>query len=236
MLTAATLRAFIYFKIVSQKASHFPAGGILSSNPSENLLYWNAHHVLVPYCTSDIWSGTRRHGIPGSRFSFLGAKVVRQVILDLLPLGLSNASSLLLVGSSAGGTGVLLNLNSVHSLLHGELGLQHIAVRGMADSGWFLDREPYSVDQHAPLAADAIMLGVALWHGKVPPLCAAHYPFEPWRCFFGYRIYPFLTGVSHLQLFVFNFSRTYFLMAIFYYVPRYTYAKTSLDNTTINRT
>lgn len=172
----------------------FAVGGILSPDAQDNPLYWNAHHVLVPYCTSDIWSGTRRHGIAGSRFSFLGAKVVRQVILDLLPLGLNNATSLLLVGSSAGGTGVLLNLNSVHSLLHGELGLQHVSVRGMADSGWFLDREPYSVDQQSLLATDAIMHGVPLWHAKVPPLCAAHYPLEPWRCFFGYRIYPFLSG------------------------------------------
>jgi len=141
--------------------------GILSASQEENQLYWNANHVLVPYCTSDIWSGTRRHG-PNSKFSFLGAKVVRQVILDLLPLGLSNASSLLLAGSSAGGTGVLINLNSVHSLLHSELGLHHIMVRGMADSGWFLDRKPYSVDhQQALVAADAITAGVPLWQAKV---------------------------------------------------------------------
>lgn len=45
-----------------------------------------------------------------------------QVVRDLIPLGLENASSLLLAGSSAGGTGVMLNLDHVHNLVHHELG------------------------------------------------------------------------------------------------------------------
>lgn len=169
-------------------------GGILSSNPEENPFWWNAHHVFVPYCTSDSWSGTRTRASGGSRFSFMGAAVVRQVVLDLLPAGLANATSLLLAGSSAGGTGVILNLNSIKSLLHDELHLRHVSVRGVSDSGWFLDREPYSKDPHSLTPVDAVRRGIALWQGKVPPLCAASYPSEPWRCYFGYRIYPFLTG------------------------------------------
>lgn len=169
-------------------------GGILSGNSEENPFWWNANHVFVPYCTSDCWSGTRARAFGGSRFSFMGALVVRQVILDLLPLGLENATSLILTGSSAGGIGVLLNLNSVKSLLHDELRLHHIAVKGISDSGWFLDREPYLKNQQTVTPVDAVRRGIALWQGKVPTLCAAQYPNEPWRCYFGYRIYPFLTG------------------------------------------
>ena len=169
-------------------------GGILSGNSEENPFWWNANHVFVPYCTSDCWSGTRARAFGGSRFSFMGALVVRQVILDLLPLGLENATSLILTGSSAGGIGVLLNLNSVKSLLHDELRLYHIAVKGISDSGWFLDREPYLKNQQTVTPVDAVRRGIALWQGKVPTLCAAQYPNEPWRCYFGYRIYPFLTG------------------------------------------
>lgn len=58
-------------------------------------------------------------------FSFMGAEIVLQVVRDLIPLGLENASSLLLAGSSAGGTGVMLNLNHVHSLVHHNLGQLH---------------------------------------------------------------------------------------------------------------
>ncbi|XP_043589492.1 palmitoleoyl-protein carboxylesterase NOTUM isoform X2 [Bombus pyrosoma] len=94
-------------------------GGLLSANPEENPYWWNANHVFVPYCTSDSWSGTR--AIPNDMFSFMGAEIVLQVVRDLIPLGLENASSLLLAGSSAGGTGVMLNLNHVHSLVHHNL-------------------------------------------------------------------------------------------------------------------
>lgn len=56
-------------------------------------------------------------------FSFMGAEVLAQVIRDLMPLGLESARSLLLAGSSAGGTGVMLNLDRIHNLVHHELGM-----------------------------------------------------------------------------------------------------------------
>jgi len=55
----------------------------------------------------------------------MGADIVTQVVRDLVPLGLENASAFLLAGSSAGGTGVLLNLDRVQNLVHHELGTLH---------------------------------------------------------------------------------------------------------------
>lgn len=75
---------------------------------------------FVPYCTSDSWSGTR--ATPEGMFSFMGAEVLVQIVRDLMPLGLEGARSLLLAGSSAGGTGVMLNLDRIHNLVHHELG------------------------------------------------------------------------------------------------------------------
>lgn len=43
---------------------------------------------------------------------------------------------------SAGGTGVLLNVDRVAELLQG-LGHTGIQVRGLSDSGWFLDNKQY---------------------------------------------------------------------------------------------
>lgn len=43
---------------------------------------------------------------------------------------------------SAGGTGVLLNVDHVAELLEG-LGHTGIQVRGLSDSGWFLDNKQY---------------------------------------------------------------------------------------------
>lgn len=183
---------------------HWPntrnAGGILSPNPEENPFWWNANHVLVPYCTSDSWSGTRTQPSDDTLFTFMGALVVHQVVRDLLPLGLHNATLLMLVGSSAGGTGVMVNLDIVADLLHNGYGLSHITIRGVSDSGWFLDRAPYSQDGHSLAPLDAVKKGIVLWEGQVPPECRSRYPDEPWRCYFGYRAYPTLSA----PLFVFQ--------------------------------
>ncbi|KAI4498772.1 hypothetical protein M0802_006239 [Mischocyttarus mexicanus] len=171
-------------------------GGLLSGSPEENPFWWNANHVFIPYCTSDSWSGTRSS--PNDMFSFMGAEIVSQVVRDLLPLGLENASSLLLAGSSAGGIGVMLNLDHVQNLVHEELGLKNVAIRGVSDSGWFLDRAPYSPNGLSPV--DAVHKGMELWKARIPHNCVVKHPDEPWRCYFGYRLYPTLTA----PLFVFQ--------------------------------
>lgn len=135
----------------------------------------------------------------------MGAEIVSQVVRDLVPLGLDNASSLLLAGSSAGGTGVMLNLDHIHGLVHHELGLKHVSVRGISDSGWFLDRAPYSPNGLSPV--EAVRKGMELWRARMPKNCAAVHPHEPWRCYFGYRLYPTLSGKNFnavtCELFIF---------------------------------
>lgn len=180
----------------------FLVGGILSGNEKENPYWWNANHVYVPYCTSDSWSGTKASR--DNMFNFMGAFVVQQVIRDLVPLGLENTTQLMLTGSSAGGTGVMINLDSVHELLHETLGLKHIALRGVTDSGWFLDRTPYAPTGKP--AVEAIRKGIEYWQGKVPKRCRQKYLDEPWRCYFGYRIYNTLKSKLFFQILIFLFK------------------------------
>ena len=121
----------------------------------------------------------------------MGSLIFRQVITDLIPLGLGRipGGELLLVGSSAGGLGIMLNLDRIKKYLRDERGIK-ISVRGVCDSGWFLDREPYAPGAIA--AADAVRQGWKLWEGSVPDACKANHPNEPWRCYFGHRLYPTL--------------------------------------------
>ena len=104
-------------------------GGILSPLAQENPFWSNANHVFVPYCSSDSWSG-RKSKPDNSRdsFRFMGSMIVRQVIADLIPLGLGNAqgTDLLMAGSSAGGLGVMLNLDKVRAFLQDEKGKKKI--------------------------------------------------------------------------------------------------------------
>ncbi|XP_054734852.1 palmitoleoyl-protein carboxylesterase NOTUM [Anastrepha obliqua] len=174
-------------------------GGILSPLPEDNPYWHNANHVLVPYCSSDSWSGTRSTIDETAEWRFMGAVIIRQVIAELIPLGLGRVpgAELLLVGSSAGGLGVMLNLDRITNYLQRERKLM-VTVRGVSDSGWFLDREPYTPATVG--SSESVRQGWKIWQGILPETCTKQYLTEPWRCYFGYRLYPTLKA----PLFVFQ--------------------------------
>ncbi|OWK15212.1 hypothetical protein Celaphus_00001500 [Cervus elaphus hippelaphus] len=129
-------------------------------------------------------------------YAFMGTLIIREVVRELLGKGLSGAKVLLLAGSSAGGTGVLLNVDRVAEQLE-ELGYPAIQVRGLADSGWFLDNKQYRrtdcIDTITCAPTEAIRRGIRYWNGVVPERCRRQFKEgEEWNCFFGYKVYPTL--------------------------------------------
>ncbi|XP_060946673.1 palmitoleoyl-protein carboxylesterase notum1a [Limanda limanda] len=166
--------------------------GILSPLPEENPHWWNANMVFLPYCSSDVWSGATAK-TEQSGYAFMGSLIIQEVVKDLLNKGLDNAKVLLLAGSSAGGTGVLLNVDRVAETLEG-LGHTGIQVRGLADSGWFLDNKQYHctdcVDAVNCSPTETIKRGIKYWGGVVPERCQQTHQGEEWNCFFGYRVFP----------------------------------------------
>lgn len=82
-----------------------------ATNP--NFASWN--HVYVPYCTSDLFSGTQT-ALNSLGYYFAGRLVV-SAILDALESpgggGLGSASEIILFGDSAGGLGTFINLDYV---------------------------------------------------------------------------------------------------------------------------
>ncbi|XP_057374121.1 palmitoleoyl-protein carboxylesterase notum1-like [Daphnia carinata] len=164
--------------------------GILSPDPEENPYWWNANHVYVPYCSSDSWSGSSPAGAT-SRFAFMGSVIIQEVLRDLLSQGLLNASKLMLTGSSAGGTGVMLNLDRATDFLRTQGSTAE--VRGVTDSGWFLDNVPYAPadcqDPQRCAPTTAVQMGHTLWNGQVPSACKGQYAAQPWRCYFGHHLH-----------------------------------------------
>lgn len=71
-------------------------------------------------------------------------------------------------------------------------------MRGVSDSGWFLDREPFSPGG-AMAASEAVEKGWKLWNGSLPDDCVAEQK-EPWRCYFGHRLYNTLKCMHNLIL------------------------------------
>lgn len=168
------------------------APALLSADPIANPLWHASNHVLLPYCTSDMWAGTRAIPHTSSGFAFAGSLIVRAVLADLLKAGLTGR--LLLVGSSAGGAGVMLHADATRRALRN----RGVRVAAVADSGWFLDRP--SRTRRAP-AATVARLGHSLWRGNPPTSCVRDNFAEPWLCYFGYRLYPHI----RTPLFIFQY-------------------------------
>ncbi|XP_030267833.1 carboxylesterase notum2 [Sparus aurata] len=188
--------------------------GILSPQAEENPHWHNANVVFIPYCSSDVWSGTgptpappprQRQGREKERetntntteYTFMGSLIIREVIKDLVPKGIKQAKVVMLSGTSAGGTGVLLNIERVASQLQ-QLGAE-AQVRGLVDSGWFLEskqqRSPNCPETISCSPEDAIRIGLRLWNGVVPERCRQLYKRgEEWQCFFGHKLYSTLTS------------------------------------------
>ncbi|XP_076869773.1 carboxylesterase notum2 [Brachyhypopomus gauderio] len=174
--------------------------GILSSQAEENPHWHNANMVFVPYCSSDVWSGnkasTRAKQGKETEFSFMGSVIIREMLRALALKGLKQAKVVMLAGTSAGGTGVLLNIEKVASQLQ-QLGAD-AQVRGLVDSGWFLESKQQKshdcLDSVSCSPVDAIKKGIRLWNGVIPEKCKQHYKRgEEWQCFFGHKLYSFLT-------------------------------------------
>lgn len=85
----------------------------------------------------------------------------------------------------------MLNLDAVKNVLRNH---SRIALRAVSDSGWFLDRAPYTHDGEGLAPVDALKLGILMWDGQIPSKCREVYSHEPWRCYFGYRLYHTLTS------------------------------------------
>ncbi|KAH7947370.1 hypothetical protein HPB52_010985 [Rhipicephalus sanguineus] len=109
--------------------------------------------------------------------------------------------------AGAGGAGVLLNVDRIADLLaslHSK-----VKVRGVVDSGWFLDNEPFEarecLEPYSCAPVETIKRGIRLWNGQVPDRCKPLYSdYEQWRCYFGYRIYPTLKAPTFVFQWVFD--------------------------------
>ena len=138
----------------------FPRGLIINGRDlldrdcKENPLFCHHNHVVLPYCSSDLWLGndTRNLGPeneekfyahrykPDSsklQFIFRGAEIFHSAVIDLLHFGLDKATELVLVGSSAGGIGVINHIRWLRDLFRNSTLKTDISI--IIDSAWFIN-------------------------------------------------------------------------------------------------
>ena len=133
---------------------------VLSRDCTENPTFCKHGHVLVPYCSSDLWLGSetamsRQYTSllkeepcdcfdqdcfqydPTSanlQFTFRGQTIFRSVLETLDSMyDLQRASEIVLVGSSAGGVGVLNSAKWVREEF------PNVTVKVITDSSWFIN-------------------------------------------------------------------------------------------------
>ncbi|KAM7152519.1 palmitoleoyl-protein carboxylesterase NOTUM [Macrochelys suwanniensis] len=141
-------------------------------------------------------------------YVFMGSLIIQEVIKDLVPKGIKQAKVVLLAGASAGGTGVLLNLERVAALLE-ELEAEAVQVRGLVDSGWFLDikhpRQSDCSDAASCAPVGAIKKGLRMWNGILPEKCKQQFKrVNEWQCFLGYRLYSSLKSPVFVAQWMFD--------------------------------
>ncbi|MEZ4366725.1 MAG: pectin acetylesterase-family hydrolase [Kofleriaceae bacterium] len=146
-------------------------GGIFSLDHGKNPVFAEDNHVVVHYCSSDLYAGTGEDAGAGWRFH--GRAIVDAVIADL---PLASAERVVVSGHSAGSYGVYAHADAVAAALPG------VEVLAMTDAGGAVLHPP--MNPALPTILALASAGLAYWSGQVDASCAAAWPAEPARCLF----------------------------------------------------
>lgn len=113
--------------------------GIKSTERTINPDFYDANYLQLVYCSSDAWSGdkagdSRLSTSELGRWNFRGKHIVEAVLSELAAQGLAAAEEVFLMGSSAGGLGVVNNADDVRAALPSSV--RYVA---MPDAGFIID-------------------------------------------------------------------------------------------------
>jgi hypothetical protein len=167
----------------SNPSSAFNQGGLLSSNIPTNPDFYDASMVQVLYCSSDDWSGAKAattgyNPNDPTTWNFQGHAIVNAVVADLIAShGLSSATEVMLTGQSAGGLGVLDNVNTLVKQVPST-----VRFTAYADAAFGNAVDNFSATGAAPNYLDTVDTpneiakrepGIILWNGSGDSVCAA---------------------------------------------------------------
>lgn len=172
--------------------------GLFNMNPLKNA-WWSANSVYVMYCSSDVWAGNGTSNYPGAttqQWQFRGKVIIKELIEVLWnSYGLDSASSILFSGCSAGGQGVVMNLDFVAALLAEK---ESTAVmKGFADAGWLQNFVPYF--SYEVSTSYQMQVGYPMWQGVIEPTCLLANPGWEWLCYFTPFAYPYIKTPIFIQ-------------------------------------
>ena len=169
--------------------SLFAQEGIFGSDINTNP-FAQFNMVFIKYCSSDGWFGDAAASSSTFGFSFRGSRIVSATLQALVTrhgLGSSGETeNLLFGGCSAGGRGVLTNLDAFAAAAPA-----NVHVRGLLDAAAWVDVQPI-----IPNMLSLQMMTEDMYNfvqAPIPGDCAAQYAGAEWKCLWpSYRL-PYVT-------------------------------------------
>jgi len=162
-------------------------GGVFNSQSDNPFLTYNK--VYLGYCSSDAWMGDVAASSATWGYAFRGQRIIEATIADLQARhGMAAGAEVIFGGCSAGARGALVNLDYISSMVP-----TGSTVRGLLDSGLWVDVEPIdssqvSLQEQTQMVASFISPGA-----RIPTECAMEYVGEEWKCLFGVYRLPFIS-------------------------------------------
>ncbi|XP_072050981.1 uncharacterized protein [Amphiura filiformis] len=164
--------------------------GVLSDCPDVNPDFhdWNVAHVN--YCDGAAFSGNVSDPVvhKDQTLYFRGALVLDLVINFLLQSeGMGDADRIILTGSSAGASAVVLHIDHIKTLLP-----DGIPLHGLVDAGLFLDTKSISNFNRFRMCTQSVYNIQQVW-GSLNEACVKDQPQDTrWKCFFSVYAYKYV--------------------------------------------
>ncbi|XP_031565813.1 carboxylesterase notum2-like [Actinia tenebrosa] len=174
-------------------------GTFLSSDdPNENPTFASWNKVYVPYCSGDVFVGRRPKSTHPYGLQMLGHYIIKAVMEQLMADHHINSTenTILFGGASAGGLGMLANLDYVQNML------SPAKVRGFNDGGWFTLFPNFGEElaQGTPYFFSTLeVMFNRLWDGYVDESCRSEMP-KPAACLYGELVVKYLSTPIYVMV------------------------------------
>lgn len=172
------------------------------NDASISRLGFTVHRVFVPYCSQDLWSGTRTSVSENETFGYyFSGRHILDAVVSELPVGMRH--SIVLTGESAGGIGVWINAD----WLTNKLASMDARVYAVPIAGFYFYAYPY--DGPGALPANESSLSdfrppawpshYTVWQSATDVDCFERYKDDtPSRCLLANYSYPFVSAPSFI--------------------------------------
>jgi len=164
------------------------------TDAATNPLFFDAHHVDVPYCSGDLHSGTRT--APNAWGLYFSGHLVLDAVLASLEAtaGLRDATEIVFFGASAGGIGTWLNLD----WLAARYPTARVVGAPIAGFYFYANHQytgPGAVPDHlANFSTQGIAEAYSLWGSFVDADCARALAPSPSACLLANYSFPYITA------------------------------------------